>query len=544
MSVSILLVLAGLAGQSAPATAPTAEALGDAYYYFLQARTLQDADNAAAAIEPMRKAIAIVPDSADLHAELAGLYAAESRAADSAAAAEAALRLDPTHRNAHRILGLVQAAVARNVRSGPEARSLIAEAVGHLEQALAGNVRDLAVELRLGEVYLMHGDPASAITMLERFLEQQPGYVDAELILAQAYAAGDRIDAAVTLLEDLVRRRPDQPEVGVSLAEMYEQSDRWRDAAGAWAALAERDDAGATSFTLRQATALANAGDIAGARSLLLRVTNEAPGGVSAWYLLAQVELRSGNADAAEASARHILRLAPADPRGPLTLADVFLARGDFDAVVTTLEPRVSAPLDDDLRTGVHGRLAVALAAAYQERGEPGDAVEVLEAARARVPADDELLYNLGAAYERDERFDAAEAALRDLIARVPGHARALNYLGYMLADRDQKLGEAVTLIERALQLEPGNPSFLDSLGWAYFKQGRFDDARGPLEQAAARMATVSLVQEHLGDVYFQLKLYREAAAAYDRALAGDLAEVSASTVTRKRNRARELAGQ
>ena len=83
-----------------------------------------------------------------------------------------------------------------------------------------------------------------------------------------------------------------------------------------------------------------------------------------------------------------------------------------------------------------------------------------------------------------------AEGMLRDLIANDPLDAIALNSLGYMLAERGDRLEEAVTLLQRALKVEPDNPSYLDSLGWAYFRQGRVDLADPPLTQAAAKLTT------------------------------------------------------
>jgi tetratricopeptide (TPR) repeat protein len=149
----------------------------------------------------------------------------------------------------------------------------------------------------------------------------------------------------------------------------------------------------------------------------------------------------------------------------------------------------------------------------------------------------------LGAAYERDDRFDLAERTFREVIGFNPFHAETLNYLGYMLADRGQKLEEALAFIQRAVIIDTDNPSYRDSLGWAYFKLGRFEQARPSLEQAAAALPRTSLIQDHLGDLYAQLRRFRDAADAWDRALTGDRQGIDPAAVTRKRDRARQQAG-
>jgi tetratricopeptide (TPR) repeat protein len=260
------------------------------------------------------------------------------------------------------------------------------------------------------------------------------------------------------------------------------------------------------------------------------------------WYLLSQVERRTGRLDEAEAAARRILAQNADDARGLLALSEVMGARGDHAGVIRTLESRVGSPKPGD-EGPVHSRLAVDLAVAYQASGQPDRAVKVLEGALARSPDDGDLLFDLGAAYERAGQFAAAEQAFRQVIEAEPRHGAALNYLGYMLADRGTKLDEALSLVRRALEAEPDNPSYLDSLGWAYFKLGRAAEARDPLARAAAARPRASVIQEHLGDVYFELKQYRAAAEAFERALSGDREGIDAAAVTKKRDRARVLAG-
>ena len=88
--------------------------------------------------------------------------------------------------------------------------------------------------------------------------------------------------------------------------------------------------------------------------------------------------------------------------------------------------------------------------------------------------------------------------------------------------------------MQRALKIEPANPSFLDSLGWAYFRQGKLDLADAPLTQAAERLPTSSTVNEHLGDLRFKQERYEDAAAAFERSLAGDGDSIDRAKVEKK----------
>jgi len=125
-----------------------------------------------------------------------------------------------------------------------------------------------------------------------------------------------------------------------------------------------------------------------------------------------------------------------------------------------------------------------------------------------------------GAIAERQKKFDEAEEQFKRVLAVDPHESSTLNYYGYMLADRGVRLDEAVGLIQRALADEPYNGAFLDSLGWAYFKQGKLDAARSALEKAVARTAHDPTVREHLGEVYYKLGRPTQALAEWTKAQA------------------------
>jgi len=108
----------------------------------------------------------------------------------------------------------------------------------------------------------------------------------------------------------------------------------------------------------------------------------------------------------------------------------------------------------------------------------------------------------------------------RKVLGKDPENAAVLNYLGYMLADRGQKLDEALIMIKKAVDLEPANGAYLDSLGWAYFKLGKYEQAEDNLTKASQHMGADPTVQEHLGDLYQKTGRLKLAAAHWERAIA------------------------
>lgn len=116
-----------------------------------------------------------------------------------------------------------------------------------------------------------------------------------------------------------------------------------------------------------------------------------------------------------------------------------------------------------------------------------------------------------GAMYEREKNFDAAEKSFRKVLDGDANNAGAMNYLGYMFADRGVRLDEAKQLISKALDIDPGNPAYLDSLAWVDYHQDRFDQAAAELREALDKMGDDPTVHDHLGDVYLKQGKIRDA---------------------------------
>jgi len=129
------------------------------------------------------------------------------------------------------------------------------------------------------------------------------------------------------------------------------------------------------------------------------------------------------------------------------------------------------------------------------------------------------VLFLRGAMYERQKDYDKAEKTFRQVVDADPSNASALNYLGYMLADRGVRLDEAQQLIERAMKLDPNNYAYLDSLGWVYYRQNKLPEAEQQLTRSVQLSGKDATIHDHLGDVYFKQGKIKEAIAQWQSSL-------------------------
>ena len=461
-----LLFAGGLAGpaRSQPPSPPSAANDGNAAYYFLLGRRLESQGKVDEAIAAHKRAIELEPDSAELRAELAGLFARQDRATDALDMAEAALKFDSENREANRILGSIYAAFAdqrQTLRPGDNPAEYAKRAIAALEKARRPGSFDVGLELTLGRLYVQNKTFDKAIPLLQRVVADQPGYPDAGFLLAAAQEGAGRPADAISTLENTLDANPTFYRGFLRIAELYERERQWASAAAAYGR-AQQLNPRASALTARRAGALINSGKAAEAREILERTLAlakpEAQDAVQL-YLLAEAQRATKDLPAAEATAQKLLARNPADVRGLHVMSLIMQDKGD-------------------------------------DKG--------------------------------------AEKVLRDLLEQDGDDANALNSLGYLLAERGERLDEAVELLQRAVKLEPDNPSYLDSLGWAYFQQGRLDLADGPLTRAASKLTESSVVQDHLGDLRFKQQRFADAAAAWERALAGDGVSIDKPAIEKK----------
>ncbi len=175
----------------------------------------------------------------------------------------------------------------------------------------------------------------------------------------------------------------------------------------------------------------------------------------------------------------------------------------------------------------------------YQRLGRYDGVVELMQRLVEEEPESFQALFLLGAARERRGSRDEAEATFKGLLETNPDHAPTLNYLGYMWAETGENLDAALALILRAVSIDPDNGAYVDSLGWAYFRLGRYEQARQHLEWAARLIPSDATIFEHLGDLYLELDQRHRARDFYQQAV-----QLSGENLDSVRRKLEDLEGE
>jgi len=167
-------------------------------------------------------------------------------------------------------------------------------------------------------------------------------------------------------------------------------------------------------------------------------------------------------------------------------------------------------------------RAYLALGGVYASIQDYRAAADIYDKAveRLKTPekSDWNIFYQRGIAYERLKEWPKAEPNFREALKLMPDQPQVLNYLGYSWVDMDLNLEEGLAMIRKAVDLRPSDGYIVDSLGWAYYKLGRFDEAVTELERAVSLKPDDPVLNDHLGDAYWRAGRKLEATFQWNHA--------------------------
>ena len=412
---------------------------------------------------------------------------------------------------------------------------------------------------RLGLAYSMIGKKDLAIEANRQAIKRMPGLLSGYQYLAQIHLQGGQAEEGLKVLDEAARQQGVDSAFLIDLAETYIAFGR----AGSMDTIRARaTEAFKRASTFRttnpvQLQRLADGFNALGETDLALaayqQLLERLPNLTAIRDKLVELYLRKQDSTNAAIHLRAIVRESPSDAKSHYLLGSILFEDKHPEEAAESF--RRTILINPNFEPAYHD-----LAAALMNAEKSTEALETLEKARgkfqqnfvcefysalafsrlkdyanslkhfttaeviARATATNRLnhtfYFQLGAAYERNQKFKEAETYFRKALEASPDFAEALNYLGYMWAERGENLQEALAMIEKAVKFEPKNAAFLDSLGWVLFKLNKPEEALPHmLKSIEFNDEPDATLYDHLGDIYAALKKPAKAREAWQKSI-------------------------
>ena len=432
---------------------------------------------------------------------LAQLYVGAERPDDAIETYRKAVELTPEGQSRWNLQFSLGALLIRESR--------FSEAEQVLLQVVEGGSTDPQALVELGKAQEGARHYPAAVESFQKVLQQEPDHLEANYYLASSLRNLGRRNEAIDRLQHLLSLTDSAPASALPAAQHYRT--RFRQFLG----------------VLYQETRQHGM-----AIELFRELCADQPDDQQARLGLVYALKEGDQLQEARKISAQLLAESPEDLNILITHARILASDGQLDQAVRLLKKEL---LDKERPEASQDQVEYYLSVSqlYGEHRHYEMARKVLEEGLARHPDNQALIFNLGSVFERLNRIADAEEQFRRVLAVEPDHAAALNYLGYMLADRGLRLEESLGYIERALAQDPHNGAYLDSLGWVYFKLDQLALAEENLTRAIQINDGDPTILEHLGDLYVRLGDHSRALSYYRKSVAlaedpGELEQVEA----------------
>ncbi|HMH08930.1 MAG TPA: tetratricopeptide repeat protein [Terriglobales bacterium] len=501
------------------------------------------------AIEQYEQIIKIEPDNVDDHLLLGRLYRLNNDLQKAEGEFKTAVKLDANSEEAVTTLAYLYNEEGDTVRAGEVLSSIpdagrsakLYSALGYTyeQQKQYKNAikayrkaieldRDNLDAIRgLAQNLMNDGQTDAALEQYKIIADANPEDAQTYLRMAEIYRKSGRFDLALESLKKAGSMVQDSIEVPYNMAAVYQAQGRYDEGIQAMQDLLKKTEKTDNSYTQPEKN---NRSVFLERLGTIYRDNSNNPQAIETFRKM--LALGDENAERgyqqiidtyreakqwqqATDTAKEAVQKLPNDRSMKMVYAAQLADMGQPDAGLQQVKSLLKgAPEDRDVY--------ITLSQMYSRLKRWPDAEEALDKAEplSAKEEDKQYIYFLrGSTYERQKKYDPAEEMFRKVLVGDPQNATALNYLGYMLADRGLKLEEALGLIKKAVDLDPSNGAYLDSLGWAYFRLGKYESAEDSLIKASQRIGTDPTVQDHLGDLYQKTGRLKLAAAHWERAI-------------------------
>lgn len=502
------------------------------------------------AIEQYEEIVKIEPDSVDDHLLLGRLYRLNNDLQKAESELKTAIKLDPSSEEAVTTLAMLYTDegdtnhALQVLKSVPDAsrsaklysalgtayeqRKDYKDAIDAFRKAVMLDRDNLDAIRGLAENLMNDGQYEAALEQYRVIVDSNPEDAQTYVRMAEIYRHEAKYDQALEVLKKADGLVPDMAAVAYNMAAVYEAQGRYDDAIKLLQDLLKKTDSNQQDDRNNRAIFLERLGTI-------YRDQQNYPAALDTFRKLATLggddNARAGYQEMidtyreakewpqATAVAKEAVQKLPNDRDMRMVLDAQLADTGEVDSAIADVRSMLKGgPEDRD----VYLRLGI-----IESRTKRwNDAAEALDKAeQVSTNADDKayVWFLRGDLLQRQKLYDQADAEFRKVLGALPPTdpqvAATLNYLGYMNADRGVKLDESLNFVKQALVAEPSNGAYLDSLGWVYYKLGKYDLAEESLTKAAVSMGSDPTVQQHLGDLYQKTGRLKMAAAHWERAV-------------------------
>jgi len=428
----------------------------------------------------------------------------------------------------------------------PEAEKLLTQRLADATPGARG-----LVMFQMQQLLLRAKDKEAAVAMIERLVAPYGNMMETHVVLAQTALARGAKQDAVREAQAALKIKPDSEIAVLTLAQVTEDEARVTKILQDFLAAHPQ----AKEVRAAYARLLVNNKQLDAARREFLVLDKAQPNNPGTLYALGVLSMQMNDAPGAEQYFTRfvdVMDKSPDDERDPsraiLTLSQLAEDRGDLKAATDWLDrmdsPDPKVQLSVALRraqlmakggdlAGARKQLAtlksedkdeqaqitLVEAQILRDAGKEQEGFKLMQDATRRFPDNMDLLYDFALMAEKQGKVDVMEKSLRQVMAKAPDNHHAYNALGYSLADRNVRLQEAYTLIDKALKMAPDDPFIMDSMGWVQYRLGNLGQAEAALRKAY-QLRNDAEIAVHLGEVLWKQgkqddarKLWREAQA-------------------------------
>ena len=380
------------------------------------------------------------------------------------------------------------------------------EALVSLQRAAQLEPYRAATHLRLADCHARMGEREQAEADYLKAIQFDPAMQAARAALATLYREDGRLDEAITVYQQVLLQEPNHEATISSLLELLLDTRRYEDASRLLAPR-HRDAVLDQRQQYIYGWLLLQLGDLESAQSVLEPLSDLR--GVD--VLLGELAMRRDQPEQARKHFEAAVRKSPDECAAHVSLVGAMLRElrdesGRLDRSASQDSVRAVLSTASEVTPPDAYRCNLLLGIAYAQVRDFEAALPHLEATYALNPRDTDVLFNLAMAHQELGHFETALRYGRDVLVLEPENPAALNFVGYILAERGIELADSEEMIRRALAVEPENGYYVDSLGWLYYQRGQYEQAAFELERAVELTDNNDpIILEHLGDAYMKM---------------------------------------